>query len=320
MGDLARMSYQVGSIHYRKDENDLPKHHLRYTPTSPPKEIDILTIGDSFSNGGGVGRNAFYQDYLASSGSYIVLNIQNYSDSNTYVETINSLIENGWLEEVKPNAILIQTVARRLATLYAREQQWEVLSPPDFKQGMSQRAWRDEPPKPPLINTANYKLPYYTLLYHFKTSGQKNVVKLKLTQPMFTVKDSATLLLYKEDIANLHHFNEENIAKINNNFNVLAEKLKKLKISLIFMPAVDKYDLYFDFIANNPFAPNPLFELLEKAPKEYLFINTKRILHNALQVGEKDIFYADDTHWSFKASQLISDEIVQTLNKVEAHE
>lgn len=316
VGDLARMSYQINSIHYRKDENDLPKKHLRYTPDSPPQKVDIITIGDSFSNGGGLGRNAFYQDYLASHSPYMVLNIQNYDNDTTPVETISALITNGWLETIKPRVILIQTVARRLAILYGREQRWDTVLPENFQQGLSQRAWRDEPPQPPLVNTANYKLPYYSLMYHLTSFGQKNVLKLTLKEPLFSVQASTVLLLYKEDTTNLDHFNEASIKKINDNFNTLAQRLKELDILLVFMPAVDKYDLYSQAILDNPFPSNPLFDLLEKSEKKYLLINTKKILREALTQGEKDIFYADDTHWSFRASELIGLEIIRKLTRV----
>jgi hypothetical protein len=40
-------------------------------------------------------------------------------------------------------------------------------------------------------------------------------------------------------------------------------------------------------------------------PKEYLLIDTKAILAKAIEEGELDLFYQDDTHWTWKASQRI---------------
>ena len=71
------------------------------------------------------------------------------------------------------------------------------------------------------------------------------------------------------------------------------------------MPAVDKYDLYFSFIQDNPFSENNLFKYLRKADKKYYLVDTKQILFNEIKNNEKDIFYADDTHWSYKASEAI---------------
>jgi hypothetical protein len=74
------------------------------------------------------------------------------------------------------------------------------------------------------------------------------------------------------------------------------------------MPAVDKYELYRDLIvpADLGRAPRSIFfEELRKLPKSYRFIDTKALLEEELKRGELDIFYADDSHWSWKAPQKI---------------
>jgi hypothetical protein len=122
---------------------------------------------------------------------------------------------------------------------------------------------------------------------------------------MFNVKDGATLLFYREDIKNIEKSNAASIANLNDNLNLLADKLAKKGIRLYFMPCVDKYNLYGEFIVNNRYPRSTFFELLRSLPKRYTFIDTKSILIKELRKGEKDIFYADDTHWSWKASQKI---------------
>jgi hypothetical protein len=73
------------------------------------------------------------------------------------------------------------------------------------------------------------------------------------------------------------------------------------------MPAIDKYDLYYDYIIHKEKYPaNPLFEKLQKEPKEYIFINTKQLFREQLQKNTKDLYFADDTHWNHKASEVIS--------------
>lgn len=75
------------------------------------------------------------------------------------------------------------------------------------------------------------------------------------------------------------------------------------------MPAVDKYNLYSPYIVSNKYPQSIFFEYLETLPKNYVFINTKKILLEELKKGEKDIFYADDTHWSYKANDIIINDI-----------
>ena len=49
------------------------------------------------------------------------------------------------------------------------------------------------------------------------------------------------------------------------------------------------------------------FELLREQPKEYVFVDTKKLLTEEVNKGEKDVYYADDTHWSWKASKKIAE-------------
>jgi hypothetical protein len=68
---------------------------------------------------------------------------------------------------------------------------------------------------------------------------------------------------------------------------------------------VDKYTLYCKWLRRKKYPESPFFEMLRPLPKRYRFIDTKQILRAELERGEKDVFYADDTHASWKASQRI---------------
>jgi len=48
------------------------------------------------------------------------------------------------------------------------------------------------------------------------------------------------------------------------------------------------------------------FKNYDKLEKDYIFINTKDILSNILNKGDIDIYYADDTHWGYKANNTIA--------------
>ncbi len=71
------------------------------------------------------------------------------------------------------------------------------------------------------------------------------------------------------------------------------------------MPAVDKYNLYGEYIISNKYKKSIFFEELEKLSKEYYFINTKEILLDELEKGVKDLYFSDDTHWNYKSSAVI---------------
>ena len=96
---------------------------------------------------------------------------------------------------------------------------------------------------------------------------------------------------------------------MNDNLNILASLLKKRGITLIFMPVVDKYNLYADCISNNDLPISTFFEKFRQQKKSYRFIDTKEILHASVKKGMKDVYHPDDTHWS----QMGSAEIVKKL-------
>ena len=111
----------------------------------------------------------------------------------------------------------------------------------------------------PIVNSANFKLPYYSIGYKFKPC-MKQVCKLPLKVSMFNVIADKELLIYKDTVKDLRLNTPENITKANENLNRIAKILKEKGISLYFMPAVSKYDLYSGFIDNNPYSEDPLFE------------------------------------------------------------
>ena len=71
------------------------------------------------------------------------------------------------------------------------------------------------------------------------------------------------------------------------------------------MPSVDKYNLYSKYIQNNQYQQSRFFEILRPLKKEYNFIDTKMILTRMLDNNITDVYYSDDTHWSYKASKEI---------------
>ncbi len=127
----------------------------------------------------------------------------------------------------------------------------------------------------------------------------------ELTREMFTVSNGTRLLFLRDDVKRGTHTNIETIMLMNRNLNTLAEKLATRGIKLFFMPCVDKYTLYSGYLKDNPYPKSIFFEELRKLPKCYRLIDTKAILAEELEKGEKDIYYADDTHWSWKASEKI---------------
>lgn len=306
IGDLGRMSYQIDSLFPRIEQVTLPNRHFNDIDENK-RPIDLITIGDSFSNGMGSGKNPYYQDYLATALNINILNIQNLDNSFGYIDTIRYLHKNGWLRKVQTKAVLIECVARETLNHVPSKNNTFQLQQRDLNATLFKTNFTREFPNTLPINTGNYKAPYYYLKYKYSIHAKKEIYRFPLVKRLFTSNDGKHLLVYHDDLNVISSFNEKSITQLNNELNTLANELRKDGIALLFMPAVDKYDLYYDYIANNRKYPKSLFfSILRKQPKKYLFVDTKDILSPLIEASISDVYYADDTHWSFKASEQIS--------------
>lgn len=158
------------------------------------------------------------------------------------------------------------------------------------------------------INTGNAKYFYYNLLNRFydqpDARRRMGYGYEKLTRPLFS-RNGGTLLFTKDDAVNVKLVTDQNMALLNDNLNKMAELLEKKGIKLIFMPIVDKYDLYSDYIKDNPYQPSLFFDKLRPLPKKYLFIDTKKLLKEEVDKGVLDVFYPDESHWSYRAAEKV---------------
>ena len=308
VGDLSRIGYQLPSLQLRKTEVLLEKKHIELADWQG-EPVDIITTGDSFSEGGGKGKNSYYQDYIATFHDLNVLNVPQSSKQDHLIAKILAWKKSGLLEQAKPKAILLEAGARLAVNEFTLEIDWEMSSMPSVLDQVPPNSQGNQDPIP-FINTANYKFLLYNLLYQFSPTAldYSSAYKLMLDKPFFTAPAHSTLLFFRNDITELKHFDSDKIQLINDNLNRLAGILKEDGITLIVMLIADKYDLYSPYILQNPFPQNPFFELIRPLHKEYKFIDTKAILSPLLEKNEIDLFYADDTHWNFKASEAIANE------------
>jgi len=300
IGDLARMSYQLDMANTKHLSYTLPKSFI-YNKTFHDQQIDMITIGDSFSHGGTGGPNPCYQDYLASTYNKNILNV-NPIKYDQYIETVIGLHNSGYLKRKKIKYVLVQSVERFVTIRFAKKinySKFDLNTPTISKKTFSMKH-QDVA----LINTANYKLPYYYIAYKFQENPKKDVHKLKLTKKLFTNHND--ILIFDGDFKSIPKITKKSVSEINDNFNKLAKVLNQDGITLIFMPTTDKYDLYYSYIKNNHHPKNPFYKLIRPMHKDYIFVDTKAILEPLLKNGQKDIYFVDDTHWSHYASEAVT--------------
>jgi hypothetical protein len=311
-GDLARMGFISGVKHLRTTEFSLPRRHLEMHDFRG-QSIDVLTIGDSFSFGSGRGLNPFYQDYIATVNNITVMNVYPYPTDDLFVgfsplSTLMVLYNSGYLDIIKPKIIIIESVERYCLVRYAKPVNSQRKDSLDkviafYKKSRELNLFKS--PDVGFINNGNLMFLLANLAFKVKDNYKHKVYKFKTKINHFSGKNGNTLVVLGEDIRNSSFSNKKTVASLNDNFNKVSDMLAAKGIKLYFMPVVDKYNLYGDFIIGNTYPKSCFFEELRPLPKKYTLIDTKEILLDSVRKGEKDVYYQDDTHWSWKASEKI---------------
>ncbi|WP_122892777.1 hypothetical protein [Arcobacter peruensis] len=317
VGDLARMSYKFDLINLRNNIDTLEKKHINFKEYEN-EEVDVITIGDSFSNGAGGGENRYYQDYISSKFDFKVLNIPDISDKNNYIDSILLLLNSDFFDKVKPKYIILECVQRNVHLNIGLEKLnsnysyvgnifGKIKKTKDIFN--SHNKYKDNIS---FINNLNYNLVKYNLKFYLNGYGRyKNYYIEKLNKNMFSSEVQDELMFFRDDIDFIKYQSKNDIIKLNSRMNELARLLKEKGIVLYFMPAVDKYNLYRDNLVNKDNYPKSLFfEYLRNLDKDYIFIDTKKILLEELNKSNVlDLYHSDDTHWNTKARKLIVDNL-----------
>ncbi len=317
-GELARMAYLPAYAVKRENTSDLPRRHIPLAEYHG-QEIGVVTVGDSFSQGTSNGPNRFYQDYIAAVNRTNVLNLSpHYPGTANFIEAIVLLVNSGYLDKVRPRHLLLERVERNCRKLgkpvdFSKTDSLENVE--RFYQALAARegAVSDLPPVG-FLNTGNMKWLFYNLLYTISPNAFfSKVYKVDLDRPLFSGAKQKTLLFLYKGLNKFKYdskrLDEAKVSKMNENLNRLARLLKGKGIELWFMPVVDKYSLYRPYISDDAYPKSRSFELMRQVDREYHLIDTLEILGAEVAKGEQDIFYQDDTHWSWKASKAIFEKV-----------
>lgn len=311
-GDLSRLGKISIEEKYRGDliqQFSIPKKHINFSEKLNDKSdtIDVLTIGDSFSQQGITG----YQNFLAQNDSLKVVNFDiNSFDVGDYnpIQFVNQILKGDVLDSIKVKYIVLQSVERFFVRRGVEIKDADKISLSDLENLKTSNKKKKNKSDSGSFFVDYIKFPLYSVLYFFNNHAFfAPVYKVQLKKEMFKTGDD--LLFYDLDLRKTSYNNDTvSIKKLNFELNQLNSKLKAKSIKLIVLPSPDKYDLYYELLAkkNKAFKKPKFFEFWDKIDKEYLCIDSKKLLKAQIDNGEKDVYFADDTHWSPKAAKLIA--------------
>ena len=301
-GDLGRLAFIVIGEEYgqRIEQNEMKEtlfNKVRETEDLKNIHVDVLTIGDSFSQQ----EHAGYQNYMSQEGLTVANTRRDLYDNP--IQYAWNLLDAGIVDSTNINVMVVEVGERDFALRIDnfRIDKEEVAEPyvPDDEE---ETFW-DYINKWSLLRTRDF------LMYRF--AGRSPVYDVELDRDFFDYKNPRKLYFYCADITNGMTIEERIKPKIREVFCLLTEKAHERGFKLIFMLPVDKYDLYQDYIVNNPYDHPKLIneevrEVLGDVPEVML---CKYTLHPLLERGEKDVFLFDNSHWSYKGSEAVGKEL-----------
>ncbi|TVZ56220.1 acetyltransferase AlgX (SGNH hydrolase-like protein) [Lutibacter sp. Hel_I_33_5] len=310
-GDLLRIGYLIDKTkNYReKFQNDFSKEILytEFSNINGKRKFDLFTIGDSFSQQKGYG----YQNYLSEKN----ISVLHYNKSCNSLKTLYSFIKGDFFEKLQIKYVLIQSAERYILSRSNDIQINKTLFFDDLIGGNKNgdiEIIKKTLDLPKFFSPSIVKFPL-NFLYHFDDNAFfSKVYRVKTSKQLFTIGNKE-LLFSEEDYKNAIDTNKDKIENLNKELNLLSKKLKQKGVKLIVLPSPDKYDIYYKYFKSKEKYPEPIFfEYLSKYKKEYIFINSKKIL-NEIMEEKKDLYFFDDTHWSPIATKLISKKIKEII-------
>ncbi len=318
-GNLARLGYISDLVHPRRTQVTLPQRHLEAGDLQDQR-IDLLTIGDSFSNGGAGGPNPWYQDFIASRWGWNVLNLRGFPGLHNDMDLVRALLRAGLLQEWGVRYVLLESTQYKIVSRYAD-------TPPP--RGLPSRAaliahyrFGEPQPIPDLlalpdvawINDGNIKHWWNRIMYHLDDCAFiSQACRTRLRARRFSIGDGKDLLYTPGALRIVSRNNADAVQRMNNRLEALADELGQQGIGLIVMPVVTKYELYRPDIAQGDYPPDPLFPHWRRLSHRFVLVDTQAILRQAIEAGELDTFYIDDSHWTPKASAHVVDALGRLL-------
>lgn len=301
-GDLGRLAFVIIGQEYgqRIEQNELTDtffNKVRETEDLRNIHVNVLTIGDSFSQQ----EHAGYQNYMAQEGVTVANTRRDLYDNP--IQYAWNLLDAGIVDSTNIDVMVVEVGERDFSLRIDnfRTDKVEVGEPDMPDEGGEENVWDIR--QWSLLRTRDF------LMYRY--AGRNPVYEAELNRDFFSSKDPRKLYFYCADILNGLTIEESVRPKVKEVFNLLTTKARERGIALILMIPVDKYDLYQDYIVNNPYGHpkrvnEDVRELLGDIPEVML---CKYTLQPLLENGEKDVFLFDNSHWSYKGSEAVGKEL-----------
>lgn len=264
----------------------------QYTLDLIPQDTTCITIGDSFSQQGQLG----YQNFMAHALGRRVININSEVQP---IQTALNLLNSGFFDSLRPQIVIVEIVERNLP---------HMLTDIDFKSDLAiAHMLPYKSAAGETLTTASLvKYTYNWLSLKFK---QNPVNEATLDAPLFTLRPQK-LYFYRDDLYSARCAGKT-IESMRESLEQLHGMFAQHGIRFLLVVAVDKYDLYQSHIVENPHITKTLLDQLGAACDSTQLINTKQLLSPLVERDVHDVYYANDSHWTQTAAEIIGTHLAQ---------
>lgn len=270
---------------------------------------DILVIGDSFSHGGGVGKQGDYVNYLAhESGRKVIVFTPMNPTLSSPMQVAFDVLNLGVIDSTHVKNLVVQEVERYLVDRHQGFVTTHTSIPRverTVDKGAAGSASKQE--ASPLLRVKDF------VFYHLL--GANPIFTVNLSRSVFGGTQPDVLYFYREDVELGFDVDAAHRQRVVDCYRQVIDAAARQGVNLILLVASDKYDIYQDFIVDNPYPSKTLNEDLQRwmAPELDHFVFSKQVLLPCIKRGDKDVYLFNDTHWSPASSRLIADEIIKKL-------
>jgi len=302
-----RKNNETNVVHF--DENTKPIY-------------DVVTIGDSY---GKLGTDGF-QKYvgIALNDTVLDLDVDISSDQKDGPEQIaTKLLNNGFFERMNVKCVVVESVERAFLkrlikiNLNRVDSNDSILDLYKFKEFSKKRLQ---------AYNGNVGISKRPLLEDFASwlrliCNFENPVKhVKLKKEYFTHQTlGKDLYFVNSDLDFTNYSNSESrvlLLKAMENLHRIKSMFDAKHIKFVYVIPCDKYHAYQDYIVDNPFPKNNVIYKFTPFFKEDYFLYTRPIVDSLIRTGVKDVYKINDTHWSYKASELTAKEIARRIERI----
>lgn len=152
--------------------------------------------------------------------------------------------------------------------------------------------------------------------------GDNPVKKADLSLPLFTVKGMESKLYFLEDDLKGARLPQQSFERAKQSLIRMEEMARERGVRFFYLVPPDKYEVYAPYIVENPYPSVNLSGQIAKMFDSIPYaVSPIRQLQEMLASGVKDVWKADDTHWSYKASEMVGDIMADRItSETSAHD